>query len=186
MNESEKYILETLRKFVWSGFYTPAQAHGMVDDILEEDADEEMIRAAVHREFAAKLAAESTWPATTDCDRLDLAFEALHAKGVIALHNAGSTMSDGLCDVGEALNLRGHGGVIDYCFYHGQDVDRAVDGGGLLIAFGDLKDNKAERAKIGHVVRQELEAQGLNVSWDGDSETRINLPHIDWKRRTPV
>lgn len=123
MNESEKYILETLRKIVWSGFYSVDQAHRMIDDILEEDADEEMIRTAVPREFAAKAAAESTWPATTDCDRLDLAFEALNAKGVIALHDAGYTMSDGHDDVGEALNLRGHGGVIGYCFYHGQDVE---------------------------------------------------------------
>ena len=30
-----------------------------------------MLRAAVEPEFARKVAAEGSWPLTTDCDRLD-------------------------------------------------------------------------------------------------------------------
>ena len=55
-----------------------------------DDADEAMLHAAVAPEFDRKAAEEASWPNTTDCDRLDQAFEELNARGVIALHNAGA------------------------------------------------------------------------------------------------
>lgn len=183
MNETDEYILDAIRKSVWSGFESPDEVDAMIDDILEEDADEAMLRAAVTPEFEKKAAAEKTWPATTDCDRLDRAFEQLNSRGVIALHNAGVTMSDGLDDVGEALRQRGRTEIQGYCFYHRQDVDRAIDGGGLMIAFGDLDDDKTQKTQVGELVQVVLQEVGLAVAWDGDPETRLNLPTLDWKRR---
>ncbi len=186
MSETDQYILNAIKNWVWSGFYSPDEADEMIDDILEDDADEAMLRAAVVPEFDKKAAAEASWPETTDCDRLDQAFEDLNARGVIALHNAGYTMSDGISDVSEALHELGRTGIKGYCFYHGQDVERAVDGGGLMIAFGDLDDDKAQKAKVGQVVRDVLQEFGFAIEWSGDPETRLNLPAFDWKRRRAV
>ena len=107
MSETDEYILNAIENWVWSGFYSPDEVDAMIDDILEDDADETMLRAAVAPEFDKKAAAEASWPDTTDCDRLDQAFEELNSRGVIALHNAGYTMSDGISDVSEALQERG-------------------------------------------------------------------------------
>src|SRR5262245_54432258 len=186
MSETDLYILNAIKNWVWSGFYSPDEADAMIDDILEDDADEAMLRAAVAPEFGKKAAAEASWPDRTDCDRLDQAFEELNARGVVALHNAGYTMSDGISDVSEALHERGRKGMKGYCFYHGQDVERAVAGGGLMIAFGDFDDDKIKKTKVGELVKAVLQESGIAVDWNGDPETRLNLPTLDWKRRRVV
>jgi len=185
MNETDEYILNAIKTWVWSGFYSPSQVDDMIGDILEEDANEGLVRAAVLPEFAKKAAAEATWPSTTDCDRLDAAFQALKSQGIIALQNAGYTMSDGISDVAEALHERGRDGVRGYCFYHGQDLERAVNGGGLMLAFGDLDDNKEQKKQIGSLVKEVVESFGVAAEWNSDPETRLSLPRIDWKRRGP-
>lgn len=184
MNETEEYILENIRCWVWSGFYDSDEVNEMIGDILEEDADEEMLRTAVPEEFAKKAEAETTWPAETDCDRLDAAFELLNAEGIIALQNAGYTMSDGISDVSEVLYERGEEGIVGYCFFHGQDFARVLNGEGLNLAFGDRYDNAGDKAVIGRRVQEVLETNGFVVDWNGDPETRFHLPQFDWKRRS--
>ena len=155
----------------------------MIDDVLDEDADENLLRAAVQPEFQRKREAELTWPTRTDCDRLDDAFAELNSKGIIALQNTGMTMSDGQEDVGQALHERGRAGVKGYCFYHGQDVERAVSGGGLWIAFGDLDAVAEQKKAVGEQVKDCLERHGIKVEWSGDPERRLGIPRLDWKRR---
>jgi hypothetical protein len=184
MSGTDEYILDAIRTWVWSGFYSPSRVNEMIDDILEDDADEALLRAAVHPEFVKKAAAEATWPRTTDCDRLDEAFEELNSRGIIALHNAGYTMSDGISDVAEVLHKRGHKNVQGYCFYHGQDLERAVAGAGLMLAFGDLDNDKSKKTEIGRSVKTVLENIGFTVEWNGDPETRLSVPALDWKRRS--
>ena len=183
MNETDEYILNSIKTWVWSGFYDPDEVDAMIDDILEDDADEAMLRAAVAPEFDKKIAEEESWPDTTDCDRLDQAFAKLNSRGIIALHNAGYTISDGISDVTEVLHERGRTGTKGYCFYHGQDLERAVAGVGLMIAFGDLDDDKLKKTEVGHLVKDVLQESGFTVEWNGDPETRLNLPKLDWKRR---
>jgi hypothetical protein len=186
MSKTDEYILNAIKNWVWSGFFSPDEVDAMIDDILEDDADEAMLRRAVGPEFDKKAAAEASWPDTTDCDRLDQAFEELNSRGVIALHNAGYTMSDGISDVSEVLHQRGRRGIKGYCFYHGQDVERAVTGGGLMVAFGDLDDDKTKKTAIGRLLRDVLQEAGFDVEWNGDPETRLNIPRLDWKRRRAV
>ncbi len=186
MNDTDKYILDAIKTWVWSGFYDPEEVNEMIDDILEDDADEAMLRSAIAPEFERKTAAEASWPNETDCDRLDLAFETLNSNAIIALHNAGYTMSDGRSDVGEELHQRGRADVEGYCFYHGQDVERALNGGGLMLAFGGFDDDKTAKVKIGNLVKDVLETNGFTIEWNGDSETRINISNLDWKRRKSV
>jgi hypothetical protein len=183
VTETDEYILAAIRTRVWSGFYSPDEVDDMIGDLLEDDTDEAMLRAAVRPEFEAKAAAELAWPERTDCDRLDDAFVQLNALGVIALHNAGMTISDGISDVSEILHGRGGAAVTGYCFYHWQDVERAVDGHGLMIAFGPVDETATKKQDIGRLVKDVLERHDLVVSWNGDPETRLDLPGIDWKRR---
>ena len=183
MNETNEYILNAIKTWVWSGYYSPTHVDEMIDDILEDDADETFLRAAVGPEFVKKAAAEASWPDTTDCDRLDAAFAELNSRGIIALHNAGFTMSDGRSDVDEVLHQRGRKGVKGYCFYHGQDIERAVAGAGLLLAFGDFADDKIKKAEIGRAVIEALANVGFAVEWSGDPEKRLSIPTLDWKRR---
>jgi hypothetical protein len=149
----------------------------------EEDVDEDAVRAFAAREFAAKSAAEESWPDSTACDRLDAAFVELNELGVIALANAGYTQSDGISDVSEVLAEQDRDRVKGYCFYHGQDVERAVDGRGLMLAFGDLDDNDTQKIEVGRIIKQTLEKSGFKVDWNDDPRRRLSIPKFDWKRR---
>lgn len=182
MNETDEYILKAIRTAVWSGFYDVDDVEEIVDDILEDDADEEMLRATITLEFEKKAQAELTWPAVTDCDRLNDAFAAAERADFVALQNAGYTMSDALSDVDEAAAERTPRPRF-YCFFHGQDLERAVNGEGLMIAFGSFSDTLGDKKKAGQRISAHLQDAGLTVSWSGDAEERLHLPKLDWKRR---
>jgi hypothetical protein len=186
MDEATKELRVAVRNAVWSGFYTQEEVAEMLTDWIEDDEgdpDEAALGVALQKEFADKKAAEATWPRVTDCDRLDRAFADLRAKGIIALQNAGYTMSDGLYDVGEALAQVGRKGIRGYCFYHGQDLERALDRMGLMLAFGSLDDEPTRKIEVGQTVQAALQEVGLVVEWKGDPESRLQLPLLDWKRR---
>jgi len=183
MSETDDYVLGCIKTWVWSGFYGPDDIQEMIGDVLEHDADEAMLRASAVSELAAKVTAEKTWPRVTDCDLLDAVFAELDRGGVIALQNAGYTMSDGYSDVSEQLAERNRDQVKGYCFYHGQDLERAVAGDGLMLAFGNLDAEPAGKCAVGELVAVALRKAGFEVDWNGDPEKRIHLPRINWKRR---
>ena len=185
MNETEKYIAEQIKTGVWGGFESKEDVLQMIEDLIrdEGEADGNMLQKVAASEFQKKLAAERTWPVSTDCDRLDDAFVDLNGHGIIALHKTGMTMSDGHEDVSAALHERGRAGVMGYCFYHGQDLERAVQGMGLYLAFGDLKDTDEGKVRVGELIKSTMERHGLGVSWNGEPDTRLHVEKMDWKRR---
>ena len=180
-------VLEEIAVFVRAGF---DDRDRIIEIFLEELYEPgewvpDEIAQAVDKAQAEHEAEKASWPDTTDCDRLNAAFENLEAYGVIALHNAGNTQSDGYSDFCEALHQHTDPSSIQgYCFYHWQDLERAVTGHGLCLAFGPAnpKEEESRGAAVGSVVMQALEEAGLNVEWDGSFNQRILVP-MDWKRR---
>ncbi len=184
MNETDAYALDSILKWVWSGYYAESEIREeMLDDILEDECDAPILRAAVASQWQAKQQAEHSWPAQTDCDRLDAVFEQLHDVGICALANAGYTMSDGHTEVTEAVAEAPEGQYQGYCFYHGQDVECAVEGGGLFIAFGDLQGGADADLAVGRQVAAALVDAGFVLEWDGISKMRIAVPGVVWLRR---
>jgi hypothetical protein len=182
---------ETLREIdglVRGGFEERAR---IIEIFCEEmyapgELDQAEVVAAVDAAFASLAHDKTTWPAMTDCDRLDGAFAALNARGIIALQNAGYTQSDGYDEIRERYGAHSdRNTVIGYCFYHGQDLARAVHGEGLYLAFGpmDAKKEGTEGPRIGAMIVEELARAGFAVTWDGTFAQRIHIPAIDWKRR---
>ncbi len=121
------------------------------------ELDELSVAAAIDAATEEWKQKKEQWPAVTVCDRLDEAFEAINARGVIAIPNAGYFQSDGYDDFREAyLEHLKKSEVVGDCFYHGQDLERAVFGGGLYLAFGptDPTDELAGGSLVGNVVRE--------------------------------
>lgn len=176
-----KIYINAIEVKVWSGFYSP-------DDVLSEidymtEVDKELLKAVARSEFAKKANAEASWTEQTDCDRLDEAFQILNSNGIIALQNAGYTMSDGLSDVSMVECDRGRENVKGYCFYHSQNLEKAILGKGLSLAFGDLDGNEIKTVEIGNIIKQTLEEKGFTVKWNGDPQVKLNIPNFDWKRK---
>lgn len=183
MTDDEQYVADSIDNWVRAGFYTHDDIEQMVDDIIEEDVDADEMKSLIGPKLRAKLREERSWPAVTDCDRLDQVFYALHEQGICSLANAGYTMSDGYSDVSEAVADAPDGHYTGFCFYHGQDVERAIEGEGVMLAFGDLGDDAARSVQVGQVIVDALKLAGFQADWDGTTQTRINLPVFDWKRR---
>jgi hypothetical protein len=183
MNESEQYIADAIKIWIWSGFYEQDELPSMMEDILDGDAEQDMLIDFMDVEWKKKQDAEKTWPEKTDCDRLNAVFQELTDAKIVALQNAGYTMSDGHTEVDEALHEKPENFYQGYCFYHGQDLERVVKGQELMLAYGDLKDTEAGKKVIGKIVCDALKSHGFNTVWDGSPQTRISVPGISWKRR---
>lgn len=177
--------LHAVRHLVRAGFYDQEE----IALIIEEDVgvDLSWLREEVGKEMARKRAEEATWPATTDCDRLDRVFETLEAQAIIALQDAGLTKSDGIQDVTEAYEDAGgaDSGIVGFCFYHGQDLEYVMESGELWLAFGDIHGDDQRGAEIGHRIKRALEGAVFTVEWSGSVRERILVRNLRWQRRSP-
>src|SRR5688572_18405795 len=98
---TEADLRQWVHSLVWMGEYLADEIPLLIEDSLGvgDKVDWDWLRDVIAAEIAAKRALEKTWPAVTDWDRLDRAFQALQEQGVIALHLAGFTQSDGMEEV---------------------------------------------------------------------------------------
>jgi hypothetical protein len=181
------YAVSEIRRLVWSGFYDADEVKEiLLDEIFQPgEVDAEWATQYIHAEFMRKKEVEGAWPLVTDCDRLNSAFDELNDGGIIALQNAGYTQDEGIEDVTDVYQeLGGEASEVEgYCFYHGQDLERAVDGQGLLLTFGDILGDDERGVDVGHRIVETLARHGLAVSWSGSISERIELPEIEWRRR---
>ena len=69
-----------------------------------------------------------------------------------------------------------------YTFFHMQDTERAVEGGGLWLNYGATDGGESPALAIGHRIADAFRAAGLAVDWDGDWNKRIHVP-LQWQRR---
>lgn len=172
---------------VAGGFATRDEMIEMALDAAEADGAP-FLRAEAERladeSLAAQRVAQADWPTQTDCDRLDAAFSALEAEGVIARQNfsccgtCGSAEIWDEVDAARAQGRPGHG----YAFYHQQDTESAVEGYGIYLNYGSSEEGPQAAVAVGRRVVEQLEKHGLRTDWDGSIEKRIGVS-LDWKRR---
>jgi hypothetical protein len=122
-------------------------------------------------------------------DRLDAAFAALAAEGIVAVQAAGFTQSDGWSEAtAAAAALRAKGREArGACFYHEQDLARGVAGHGLWLTFGvfGARDDAASLA-IGRVIARVLGAHEVPFAWNETVAQRISVLPFRWYRAAHV
>jgi hypothetical protein len=92
------------------------------------------LTAQVEAGLAAQEQAERGFAGRTVNDAIESAFAALTDRGILAVEGLGSTVQEGAARA-EAM-ADGLRGVRGHVFFHRQDLERAVRGEGLLLAFG--------------------------------------------------
>jgi hypothetical protein len=181
---------ESIRHYVWSGFYSADEIAEIICEELfdPETIDKSWATAQIAAEFDKKRLDEQTWQHPTDCERLDAVFAELQQKKIITLQNAGYTQSDGLSDVTERWKDVGadKSDIIGYCFFHGQDLERAVAGDGLMLTFGDILGADEKGIVVGKTISEVLEAHGFSPDWDGTIAKRINIPNLKWRKKYSI
>jgi hypothetical protein len=181
------YHRETVDALIAGGFFDEDDLDTYLADMaFDPDAAPFAIAVRDHARaaMAAKRTAEAGWPAVTDWDRLARAFSALEAGGILALHNAGLTTSDAHGDAWAIIRSDSPGTWRGFAFYHGQDTERAVDGGPLMIGFDAVAKGADAKRAIGEGIVTALKAEGFAPDWSGDPETRIEVAGIVWQKRT--
>ncbi len=133
------------------------------------------------RFLAAEQSAEQAWSSPTDNDRLTAAFEALRARDLVALEDAGVTLQDGWGEVG-LEQRRAHRGAV---FFHQQDILDVLRGQELLLAFGAFEERPGAptHQSVGREVMEALTLAGLSARWSGDAGERIRLAPFRWQKR---
>lgn len=185
-------MLGLVENWVWYGFHSVDELDAQIDGDAEDGDgfDVERVKTFAAETLSKKRAAEAEWPRRTDCDRLDKTFDRLRAQGICALHfpESGYTLQQGHAAVADEINAEGvpEDRYVGFCFYHAQDIDRALDDEGLMVAFGSaVSDEDEDFVRIGRMVCEALAQEGLQTEWDGTANSRIRLPGLRWQRRTP-
>jgi hypothetical protein len=179
---------DSIRRDVASAFYDEDAILTHAVASFEDDFEPAVLRREAQRLLREALGehkdAQRRWPARTDCDRLDDAFQALEKTGVIARQNfacCGTCGSSEIWDEIEAVHEAG-GPTRGYAFYHVQDTDSAVEGDGLYLNYGACEEGEDAALAIGQDIVTQLQAHGLRTDWDGSWGQRIGVS-LDWKRR---
>jgi hypothetical protein len=183
MNEDTEYVVKYVKSWIWSGFYSRDSIYDMYPDVMDKDANNDEIVAFIETEMAKKNSDEMNWDKITDCDRLDQLFDMLNEMKIVAIQNAGYTMSDGHEDVGAIHKTKPRGYFVGYCFYHGQDLERVIEGSVLHLAYGDMRDTEEGKAKVGNIIIELANKFDLKTNWDGNINKRIEIVDLKWQRR---
>ncbi|MDO5848732.1 MAG: hypothetical protein Q4P18_04295 [Methanobrevibacter sp.] len=120
--------------------------------------------------------------------RLEEAFTALSKEGIIAVHNCGYDIEEGVNDAFELLvHLKNNKfDPIGFCFYTFEDIEEAISEDKLNITFGDFNNNESEALEIGKTVKHVLGSFDFNVVWDGSVDNQIVINPFVWdKKFTP-
>lgn len=160
------------------------RAEDLVGEVSEDELDQ--LAAYVEGRVADQLELEASWgDEETVNDRIDEAFAELLDDGIVALQNAGYTLSDGWEDAEEAR--RDVPDAVGAVFWHGQDTERAVRGEGLLLAFGSFTRGAGHVAESLEVARKACDAlrkHGVEVAWSGELNDRIRIAPFAWRKRS--
>lgn len=182
------WLRDHIKREVASGFYDEDTILTHAMDSFEDEFDPAFLRGEAQRllreEIAAHARDQQDWPVRTDCDRLDDAFAALEANGVIARQNFTCCGTCGSTEIWDEIDAVGKAGgpTRGYTFFHMQDTERAAEGDGLYLNYGACEDGEEAALAVANDIVTQLEAHGLRTAWNGNWSQRIAVT-LDWKRR---
>ena len=191
-SEDHTEIEEELRHYIGidiAGAFKPlSEILETAVEIVSDEFDETTVRKLAAKIYDEELEryidSQRSWPKITDCDRLDSAFEELQSIGIIASQNAICCQTCAAAEVWEQVEAKINEGsnVIGMTFYHEQDTESALEGGGIYLSYGAVENTDQAAIKIGDEIRRVLSDHGLMVSWNGELSKRIGV-ELNWQRR---
>ncbi|KFF05626.1 DUF6891 domain-containing protein [Flavobacterium reichenbachii] len=192
MTENEAFIYESIFNQIRMGFLSLDEIQENIleeieDNEFDDEISEEWAFDKIREEYQKLLSESKQWKSPTDTERLIKAFDELCGENIIALHNAGYTTSDGEYEVVEVERELQENEVESdgYCFYHEQDLVRAVavENPSLYIAFQKVDNSDdAVTIEVGKKVAEVLRNNGFEVNWNETSRSKIEIPGFRWQK----
>lgn len=180
--------LEQLELDIKFGFENKEELFDSIREMFydEDDFDEEWLRQTISEKYEQHQKDSLTWTKPTDFDKLAKAFDELIEEKIVCLHKAGYTKQDGEGDCMEIIEKLKKLKVkaIGYCYYHSQDLARAVDPDirNLYLGFDSPTQDDNEALEVANKIVSSLKKYGFDVDWTGTVDQRIEIKNITWRK----
>ena len=168
--EEIEYMKEVLAK---SGFFSSEEIIEILEDqFIEEDID-----------FSGENISLNDF-ANENFSKLENAFNLLSAEGIVAIHNCGFDIEEGVADAFELFvhlsnnKFKPRG----FCFYTFDDVEEAIWDNKLKITFGDYENDEAKALEIGKIVAKYLKDESFEINWDETVNNQIEINPFNWDK----
>jgi hypothetical protein len=111
----------------------------------------------------------------------------MEGHGVVARQNFSCCSNCGHGEMWDVMQEAAQAGdpnrrVLGYAFYHMQDTDSAVEGGGIYIKYGAIEQGDQAAVAVGKIIAAAVREAGLAVEWNGAANQAVNVT-LDWKKR---
>lgn len=165
-----EFMIDLLTK---SGFFCVEEIVEILEDqFIEEEIDFSKFDISLN-DFS-----------NTNFSRLENAFNSLASEDIVAIHNCGYDIEEG---VGDAFELQVH--LLNnkfnpkgFCFYTFEDIEDAIFDKKLNITFGDFENNQDKALEIGKIVFEYLKNQNFSINWDGTVNNQIEIDPFIWDK----
>lgn len=170
LKEELNYTTDILTK---TGFYSNDEILEVLEDeFIDEDVD-----------FDSIIISSPDFD-NSNFSILEDSFTDLTNKDIIAIHNCGYDIEEGVNDAFELfIHLKNN--KLDpegFCFYTFEDIEEAINEKTLKITFGDFENNEQKALDIGKIVFNTLKEHNLNVKWDETINNQIEIA-FDWDKK---
>lgn len=191
MTENEEFIFESIYNQVRMGFTSISEIKENIIEEIEDNNFQEGISnkwafQTIEKEHKKLISESNNWKKPTDTEKLIEAFDELCKNNIIALHNAGYQTNDGEHEVIELEKKLNQNKITSqgYCFYHEQDLSRAINlkNPSLYIAFQKI-DNSDDKVTltIGKKIVEILSSKGFKIEWNEDINNKILIKNFKWQ-----
>jgi len=185
--EIKNEAIEQLEKDILFGFENGDDLLESISEMFydEDDFDENWLKKEIEVRLKNHQTESLNWEKPTDFERLVKSFDELNEEKIVSLHRAGYTRQDGEDDCSEIIAELKEIGITTkgYCFYHTQDLERAIGEEKMLFIGFDSYNREDELAKeVAEKIVEVLKKNGFNTKWNGSLDTRIEILNINWKK----
>ena len=168
-----------------SGFYCNEEILEIIEEqFIDEDIPLDVLDNIILNKYNENISKQKNWEEKTDFDRIRECFNQINKENIIAIHNAGYTIDEGVHDAFEVFHhLKTKNRSPDgFCFYNFQDIEVAINYNLLNIAFGDFTDNEEKSLDIGKKIANIFKVNGFSVKWNENINTRIEINPFKWEK----
>jgi hypothetical protein len=165
-----EYMEEVLSK---SGFFSKSEIIEIMEDqFIEEEID-----------FSDFDVSKNT-SSNENFSRLEDVFASLKNEKIVAIHNCGFDIEEGVADAFELfVHLHNNKFTAEgFCFYTFDDVEEAIWEEKLKITFGDFENDEAKALEIGKTVSKYLKEADFSINWDETINNQIEINPFRWDK----
>ena len=165
-----EYMIDLLTK---SGFFNSEEIFEILEDqFIDEELD------------FSKYSISLNNFSNENFSKLENAFSRLASEKIVAIHNCGYDVSEGVNDAFELyVHLQNNKFLAEgFCFYTFEDIEESIYDNNLKITFGDFENNEEKALEIGKIVYKYLKEENFTIEWDGTINNQIEINPFKWDK----